>query len=57
MSDIDLVIVVVMFLAGYWIVSYFWPGSKRGVRGEGDEDPPAPGDSDAAGDGEKRPRQ
>jgi len=57
MSDIDLIIVVVMFLAGYWIVSYFWPGSKHGVRGEGGEDPPAPGDSDVAGDGEKRPRQ
>lgn len=51
MSDIDLIIVVVMFLAGYWIVSYFWPGAKDKERGENGSD------ADETDDRSDRPRR
>ena len=57
MSDFDIIVVVVMFLAGYWIVSYLWPGSKRDASGKGDDDARSPSDTDGAGDGQNRPRR
>jgi len=56
MSDIDIVVVVVMFLAGYWIVSYFWPGSSRHESGEKDGNAPASRPADEGDDGGTRPR-
>ena len=55
MSDLDIIIVVVMFLAGYWIVSYFWPGSNRD--GTGGKDRDASGAADEADDEGNRPRR
>ncbi len=56
MSDIDIVVVVVMFLAGYWIVSYFWPGSNRHESGAKDGDAPPSRAADEADNGGDPPR-
>ena len=43
MGGYELIVVVVFFLIGYWVVDYFWPKNKNTGIAQ-DRDPPGPED-------------